>query len=233
MSKMSRRHKLIAVVMPLLVIALTGLTSPSSGAASCPTTGASGMLIGDVISCLFPEPESGPAAGVPEANEWEIFERFVGAQHSGLHGPEPTPPFMPAGCGTPMNGTWTQDHGVLNKVLQKDGRTILEITINFHWTSGIGQGGRSTYKTDVWADPGGEYLVSVGREMFDGTMAGRTGSVVAWNEAIIWPSGRYVGRAFAIGGTEGLANVRFEGRYTGFANKGGHWMQPSRFCFAD
>jgi hypothetical protein len=217
----------VPLVAPPFEVALG---SPENTA--CPTAEAVGLRLGDILSCVAREPESGPAAGIPGGLDPEKFRPTPGEDSSGLYGPEPKPLPMPDHCDTPVSGTWTQDQGAVTAVSHKGGRTIFTVTLNVHWTSGMGEGGRSTFVGDVWPTRDG-YRAYVAREMFEGTIGGRTGSMVAWNVGIFEPNGRYVGEAFSIGGTEGLTGVRFDSNYTGFANKGGHWTPPGRMCFAD
>lgn len=71
------------------------------------------------------------------------------------------------------------------------------------------------------------------RELLEGTIAGRAGSMVNWNVGVIEPDARVFGKVFSIGGPEGLANIRVQWNFTAIVNKGGHLTAPSRMCFAD
>jgi len=226
---------LIAVALSAGFINTAGALVPigvTSETTACPTSDAVGLLVGDVLSCLASEPQRGPASGVPGGRDPEKFELPPGEDYSGLYGPEPKPLPMPENCDTPVVGTYTQDQGVVTAVTEKGGRTIYTATYNTHLISGFWAGGRSVVVTDFWATQKG-YTAFVGRELLEGTVAGRTGSMVNWNVGVIEPDGRIFGKVFSIGGTEGLANIRFRSNFTAMANKGGHLAAPSRMCFAD
>lgn len=211
---------------------ISGGGSKGLAPAACLTSGSTGVSIGEILSCAMPEPQQGAAGGLPFGLGSEEFERVPGVDYTGVHGAEPEPLPIPAGCNTPVHGAWTQGHGVLDKISRIGDRTVYEVTLNWRWDSGIGEGGRSTTRVDVSFEPQG-YAVVVGREYFEGTIGGRTGSMVLWDFGHVYPSGHYVGRTYAIGGTEGLANIRIEGGGVGVFGKSGHWTQPSRVCFAD
>ena len=225
-------------LIPGVILSLVFLLAPPLGAEgdsenrACPTAEAVGLLVGDIISCLASEPERGPAFGVPHGRDPEKFEPPPGEDYSGLYGPEPKPLPIPDHCDTPVSGTYTQDQGVVTAVSQKRDRTIYTATFNTHLTTGVGAGGRSVVVVDFWPTQKG-YSAFVARELFEGTIAGRTGSMVNWNVGIIKPDGRVFGKAFAIGGTEELTNIRLESNFAALMNRGGHWTQPNRMCFAD
>ena len=230
---MFRRALVVGVVFSLAFVVVPSLSANVSlGSAACPTSEAVGLLVGDVLSCLASEPQRGPASGVPGGRDPEKFELPPDEDYTGLYGPEPKPLPIPDHCDTPVSGTWTADQGVVTAVSQKGDRTIFTATFNTHWISGVGSGGRSVVVADFWGTKKG-YSVVVGREMFEGTIAGRTGSMVNWNVGVVEPDGRIFGKAFAIGGTEGLANIRLQSNFTAIVTKGGHWAAPSRMCFAD
>jgi len=221
---MFRRRPIPRVVVTLVFIVLAPASEADgiSENTACPTAEVVGLTVGDLVSCLASE---------PEREDPDPFEPLPGEDYSGLYGPEPERLPVPERCDTPVAGSYTQDQGVITTVSQRGGRTILTGTYNTRWVSGVGEGGRSVIVADIWRTQKG-YSV-VGRELFEGTIAGRTGSMVGWNVAFVEPDGRYAGKVFAIGGTEGLSNIRFESHYAGFNNKGGHWTAPSRMCFAD
>jgi hypothetical protein len=228
----------------LLLFGSSLVTSPSGASNSqpdrasaadvmaCSVTGRGALTSGDVLSCASPEPDTGPAAGVPGGTAPESFEKGPGDDYVGLYG-EPQAPARPAGCTTPVRGTYTHDAGLVTGLRQSNGRPVREVAFHTHYVSGFGEGGRSLIAGDLWPDVARGDTVVVGRELFEGTINGRTGSAIIWNYARVDATGRYIGRAIAIGGTEGLKNLRFQANFTGFAPKGGHWTDPSYVCFAD
>lgn len=232
-----------------LIVAFSGAMTPSmassGGRASdfsqpaakgfdpvtCYLTEPTGVFIGDVVSCVSPEPDEGSAAGTPGGDDPERFQRQAGDEYAGVFG-EPDVAPAPGNCTEPVRGTYTQDQGVLNKISEHKGRRVFEMTFNTHYASGFGEGGRSVLMIDVWPGENGT-TVFAGRELYEGTIGGRTGSLTIWNYGYIEPTGRVVGRAASIAGTEGLRNFRFQANFTALSNKGGHWTDPSWMCFTD
>ena len=216
-----------ACAVVVAVVQVLGIDSAAAGpaAAGCPTVGAAHLLLGDVLDCL--------TAGRPDAPGTPgEFTRVPGVVYAGAHGPEPQPLPLPPGCDTPVSGTWAQDFGMVNRVVQREGRVVYEVANAFHWLSGTGAGGRSSAIGEVWADRSG-LIIYVSRELFEGTISGRTGSATVYNVANVAPSGDYTGQAFSLGGTEGLSGLRLNGLYRGRLGQGGRWSPGSRMCFAD
>lgn len=217
-----------------LVIAVpaVGKTSARAGQTACPSARAVGMTVGDLLACLLPEPDDGPALGISDGIWPDRFRRFPGVDYSPAHGSTPAPLPMPAGCDGAVRGAWTTDQGTVTGVEQLNDRTVFSFVLNSRWTSGFGAGGLATYLGDLWIEPAG-FAVVVGRELFAGTINGRTGSAVTWTEGHFFGSGRYVAHAYSIGGTEGLKNLRMDAYGVGVLAKSGHWTEPARTCFAD
>lgn len=214
-----------------LVIAVPATGHPAAAETGCPSARFVGMTVGDLLSCLLPEPTHGPSLGVPDGVGPDRFRRAPDVDYSPAHGSAPDAPSLPASCDGVVEGTWTTDQGTVTGVEQVGGRTVFEFVLNSRWTSGFGSGGRATYLGDLTIAPGG-FAVVVGRELFQGTINGRTGSAVTWTIGHAFASGRYVAHAVGIGGTGGLAKLRLEADGTGILGKTGHWTNPGRTCFA-
>jgi hypothetical protein len=155
-------------------------------------------------------------------------------QYPGTYGPSVEPPFAVNSTCHKVDGTWTEDQGVVNKINQAKagGFPDAEATVNTHWTSGLGApGGRSSAPLEVYLNPDGTG-VFVGREIFEGSIDGHRGSMINWNVGTFDASLRYTGRVYSIGGTDDLKDVHFEAGFVGTFFKGGHWTQPSKLCFS-
>jgi len=197
--------------------------------ARCLTSDSTGISIGDLLSCALPEPQEGPAAGIPDAGSPTKFTAAPGVDYIPASGTAPELLSLPAGCDSPVYGTWTQDQGLVEQVSRVGDRTIFGVVLNSNWNSGFGEGGRATFRGDLWIDPRG-FAVVVGREMFQGTIGGRSGSAVTWTVGNAYPTGRFVAHAVSVGGTEGLSKLRLDADGVGLLGKGGHWV-PGHACF--
>lgn len=225
------RTGLVAVSVLVGVPVLGPMHRAAADVGTCPSGSLVGMTLGDLVSCALPEPEEGPSLGASDGLSPARYQRTPGADYSPAHGQTPTPPAMAGDCAAPVRGTWTQDQGTITGVQQVGDRTLYEFVLGSRWTTGFGAGGRASFVGDLWLEPGG-FFTGVGRELYVGTINGRTGSAVAWTEAHVFPSGRYVAHAYSLGGTEGLAKLRMDSDGQGFLGKGGHWEKPGRTCFA-
>lgn len=227
----------VAVLLGVALPSHSGVASASDGlrlaaSAACADTVTIGSTVGDLLSCALPEPEEGPAMGLRDGVSPDHFSPEPGVDYSPPHGTVPARPAFPAGCTSVVRGTWTQDQGVITSVNRVRDRTVFGYSFNNRYTSGFGDGGRGVLVGDIWIEPAG-FAVAVGRELFEGTIDGRTGSFTTWAVGHGYATGRYAAHGYSTGGTEGLARLRLESDGVGVFGKGGHWTGGGRYCFAD
>jgi hypothetical protein len=132
-----------------------------------------------------------------------------------------------AGYSKPVTGSWTQDGtypwgGSFSP-------SSYDVSMTFNWlpnTDGSGWVGHSVLRGHVTsnADGTGTYKAF---ELFIGTVDGRQGELVLYNEGTLSNFSDYQGTGRCLTGAEGLAGIQCFGSYVGRINVGGHWTSGS------
>lgn len=95
-----------------------------------------------------------------------------------------------------------------------------DITSTFDWAPGVFVGS-SLAKMHLVMNPDG-IGTGKGFEMFVGSLDGRQGQIVFYNEATFTNGTDYQGTVLCVGGTGALKGIRCEASYVGKAGVGGH-----------
>jgi hypothetical protein len=130
----------------------------------------------------------------------------------------------------PLGGGWTQNGSyVWNGTAQHSGsQQAFDTTMTFDWPEAAGNSffGHSLAKLHVMMNPDGTGTAK-GFELFVGSVAGRQGQAIFYNDATIANFRDYTGTALCVGGSDGLKNLTCSGSYAGAVNDSGHWTDGS------
>lgn len=131
-----------------------------------------------------------------------------------------------AGYAKPLTGGWTQE-GTYPWQGSLSGSSF-DATGTFNWLpdGGAPWVGHSVARVHITTNPDGTGTFSA-YELFIGTVDGRRGEAVLFDEGTISNFVDYQGTGRCLTGTEGLAAVQCFGSYVGRINVAGHWTSGS------
>jgi hypothetical protein len=222
------KHRLrpqTAALAAVFAISLTGPAALAGNQASPetdPTCAADGRLfVGDRLTCASPhQPDPKPNEPYhPQGRNFPI---------AGKYG-TPAVPSDPRGENChPVTGHGSLDLGSPAQIHnEKNGRKIGRVVVGAHGYSGYGgPDGFFSVPLDVYINPDGSGGF-VARELFEGTIDGRTGAMVSWVEGTfdhLRAGGKFTGYSYTIRGMEGLTGIQHKAYFVGVFGKGYEWV---------
>ena len=229
------KHRLRSGTVALVAIVATALTGPAvladdrSSPTADPTCTSSGrVLLGDPLTCASPDQ--------PDAERGDTYEpQGKNFPIAGKYGTPAIPPDPKGDNCHPLRG-----YGSLNLpppaevYTDKNGRKIGRSVLSAHNYGGFG--GPNAFFTDILdlyinRDGSGGF---VGRDLMEGTVDGRTGTLLSWVEGTfdnLRAGGKFVGYTYTIRGMEGLAGIQAKAYFVGVLGKGYEHVAPGLYCF--
>jgi hypothetical protein len=220
-----RQHSRTAALVAILTV-VTGAVDIGSEAAGAtspdPACVANGHLfVGDPLTCAAPHQPAAEGDGryQPQGKNFPI---------AGKYGTPAVPPDPTGDDCHPVTGYGSLDlTPPVELYTGQDGRKIGRYLLGAHAYSGYGgPDGFFSAPLDMYVNPDGTGGF-VGRELFEGTIDGRTGAMVFWVEGTfdhLRAGGRFAGYSYAIRGMEGLAGIQHKAYFAGVFGKGYEWV---------
>lgn len=228
-------YRLAATMATVVTMVVSALTGPATLAGATPTptdvstcASAGRLFVGDSLTCISPDqPDARTSAPYePQGKNFPI---------SGKYGAPVIPPDPKGDNCHPLRGygslnlpppaeVYTDQNGV------KVGRSVL----NAHNYGGFGgPGAFFTAVVDLYINPDGSGGF-VGRELMEGTVDGRTGSLLSWVEGTfdhLHAGGKFIGYNYTIRGMEGLSGLQTKTYFVGVFGKSFEHVEPGVYCW--
>jgi hypothetical protein len=142
-----------------------------------------------------------------------------------LHRPEYVFELRAAGEAVPTTGPAPEM--AVGLLTDENGRKIGRVHLSGHGYTGYGgPDGFFSVPVDVYINPDGTGGL-VARELFEGTIDGRTGAMVFWVEGTfdhLRAGGKFAGFSYTIRGMEGLTGIQHKAYFVGVFGKGYEWV---------
>jgi Protein of unknown function (DUF3224) len=190
--------------------------------AADPTCASDGRLfLGDRLTCAAPQQ--------PDAKPSEVYQpQGKNFPIAGKYGTPAVPPDPQGDDCHPVTGYGSLDQPPPAQLYTDEhGREITRLLVGSHGYSGYGgPDGFFSVPLDIYTNPDGTGGF-VARELFEGTIDGRTGSMVFWVEGTfdsLRAGGRFSGYSYAIRGLEGLTGIQHKAYFAGVFGKGFEWV---------
>lgn len=211
--------------MAVVAMALTGhpaLAGEKSSPTADPICASDGRLfVGDRLTCVSPHE--------PDAKRNDTYEpQGKNFPIAGKYG-TPAIPADPKGDNChPVTGYGSIDVPPPAQIYtDENGRKIGRVHLSGHGYTGYGgPDGFFSVPVDVYINPDGTGGL-VARELFEGTIDGRTGAMVFWVEGTfdhLRAGGKFAGYSYTIRGMEGLTGIQHKAYFVGVFGKGYEWV---------